>query len=224
VPNTCAWHRRGRLKYCRRRLKLTPRTPADSAKNPARAPTRLQGFGGYTRGCASAPPRNSTTFRREGCPISKHHPLRDPNGYRRRGSGATVGDSHRGPPKNRGKNPFSFANNKTHMNSQIINHAQDNHGPVAGAHGPGNLSGPPEWSAPAPLGRNSGLLEGHNTVLTELRLARGMDAPSGETPPRSRAGRPSGETPPRSRAGRPLGRDSASLEALTGSPLPHPLP
>jgi hypothetical protein len=107
VPNTCAWHRRGRLKYCRRRLKLTPRTPADSAKkNLAGAPTPLQGFGGYTRGCASAPPWNSTTSRREGCPISKHQPLRDPNGYHRRGSGATVGDSHRGPLKTGGKPIF----------------------------------------------------------------------------------------------------------------------
>jgi hypothetical protein len=45
----------------------------------------------------------------------------------------------------------------------------------------------------------------------ELRLTRGLDAPSGETPPRSRAGRP-------------LGQDSASLEALAGPPLLHPLP
>jgi hypothetical protein len=32
MPNTCAWHRRGRLEYYRWRLKLTPRTPADSVK------------------------------------------------------------------------------------------------------------------------------------------------------------------------------------------------
>jgi hypothetical protein len=32
MPNTCAWHRRSRLKYCRCRLKLTPRTLVDSAK------------------------------------------------------------------------------------------------------------------------------------------------------------------------------------------------
>jgi hypothetical protein len=31
VPNTCAWHRRGRLKHCRCWLKLKPRTLADSA-------------------------------------------------------------------------------------------------------------------------------------------------------------------------------------------------
>jgi hypothetical protein len=38
----------------------------------------LQGFGGYTRGCTSAPPQNSTASRREECPISKRQPLRDP--------------------------------------------------------------------------------------------------------------------------------------------------
>jgi hypothetical protein len=40
---------------------------------------------------------------------------RDPNGYHRRGSGATVGDSHRGPLNNR-ENPLSFAKNKTQTN------------------------------------------------------------------------------------------------------------
>jgi hypothetical protein len=54
----------------------------------------VQGFGGYTRGCASAPPRNSTTTMREESPISKRQPLRVPNGYHHRGSGATVGDNH----------------------------------------------------------------------------------------------------------------------------------
>jgi hypothetical protein len=57
----------------------------------------LQGFGSYTRGCASAPPRNNTTTRREERPISKRQPLRVPNGYHRRGTGATVGDNHKGP-------------------------------------------------------------------------------------------------------------------------------
>jgi hypothetical protein len=91
-----------------------------------------------------------------------------------------------GVPKTPGENPFSFANNKTQTNSQIINHAQDKHDPMAGTHGPGNLSGPPERSAPAPLGRNSASLEGHSAVPTELRLVRGLGAPSAETPPRSR--------------------------------------
>jgi hypothetical protein len=66
-------------------------------KNLAGASTLLQGFGGYTRGCASAPPRNSTATRREESPISKRQPPRVPNGYHHRGSGATVRDSHKGP-------------------------------------------------------------------------------------------------------------------------------
>jgi hypothetical protein len=47
APNMCAWHHRGQLKYCRCRLKLTPRTLADSAKKPCRsthAPARLRGL------------------------------------------------------------------------------------------------------------------------------------------------------------------------------------
>jgi hypothetical protein len=58
---------------------------------------------------------------------------------------------------------------------------------------------------PATLGQNSASLEGHGTALVNLHLARGPVAPSGEVPPRSRAGPPSGEVPPRSRVGRPLG-------------------
>jgi hypothetical protein len=61
---------------------------------------------------------------------------------------------------------------------------------------------PTKQLAPAPLGRNSASLEGQSVVLTRLRLARGLDAPSGETPPRSRAGHS-------------LGRNSASLEGWT---------
>jgi hypothetical protein len=72
----------------------------------------LQGFSGYTRGCASASPWNGTTTRWEEHPISKHQPLRVPNGYHHRGSGATVGDGHKGPLINRGKTPFS-QNNET---------------------------------------------------------------------------------------------------------------
>jgi hypothetical protein len=41
--------------------------------------------------------------RREESPISKRQHLRDPNGYTHRCSGATVGDSHKGPLNNKGK-------------------------------------------------------------------------------------------------------------------------
>jgi hypothetical protein len=155
-----------------------------------------------------------------------------------------------GSPNNWAKTHF-FANNETQINSQTVNCTPRNHGLVTGAHGPGNLSGSPSGRPPAPLGRNSASLEGDSAVPPKLRLARGLDSPSGETPPRSRAMRPlgqdsaslegwtppraklrlarglcapSGRTPPRSRAMRPLGQDSASLETLAGPPLPHPLP
>jgi hypothetical protein len=107
---------------------------------------------------------------------------------------------------------------------------------------------PIKRSAPAPLGRNSASLEGPGVVPPKLRIARGLDTPSGETPPRSKPsrargpsgfqpGHPSSRTPPRSRAIRTLGRISASLEGCAptgGSPLcsgvsrvrcpRHPLP
>jgi hypothetical protein len=110
--DTCARHRRGRLKHRRCRLKLTPRTLTNAAKNLAEAPTLLQGFRRYTRGCASAPQQNNIATRREERLISKRQPLRVPNGHHRRGSGATVGDSHEGPLITMEKPHFS-QNNKT---------------------------------------------------------------------------------------------------------------
>jgi hypothetical protein len=47
MPNTCAWHRRCWLEYCRCRLKLTTRTPDDFATKPCRsthALARLRGL------------------------------------------------------------------------------------------------------------------------------------------------------------------------------------
>jgi hypothetical protein len=48
---------------------------------------------------------------------------------------------------------------------------------------------PIKRSAPAPLGRNSASLEGTSAVPLKLHLARGLAAPSGETPPHSRLSR-----------------------------------
>jgi hypothetical protein len=94
-----------------------------------------------------------------------------------------------GPPSNRG-NPFSFANNETQINSQTVNCTPRNHGLVTGAHGPGNLRGPPKRSAQHPSGetplrsrgttpyhQNSASLEGWTTPRAKLRLTRGLDAP-----------------------------------------------
>jgi hypothetical protein len=95
-----------------RHVRMAPPRPAETLSRPAEtntshadktfwknlvgAFTLLQGFGGYTRGCASAPPRNSTATRSEERPTSKLQPLRVPNRYHCRGSRATVEDSHRG--------------------------------------------------------------------------------------------------------------------------------
>jgi hypothetical protein len=108
-------------------------------------------------------------------------------GYHHRGSGATVGDSHRGPLNNQGKPTFSqiTEHKRTHQRKIRLN----NHGSQTRAHGPGGPSSPPEQSAPATLERDSASLEGHGPVLTELRLAQGLDAPSSKAPPRSRLSR-----------------------------------
>jgi hypothetical protein len=109
-----------------------------------------------------------------------------------------------GSPNNREKTHFS-QNNKTQTNSQTVNCTPHNHGLVTGAHGPGNLSGPPSGRSQHPSGetplrsrgttsyrRNSASLEGWTPPWVKLRLTQGLDAPSGETPPRLRAARPLG--------------------------------
>jgi hypothetical protein len=56
--------------------------------------------GARPAGPLTRPHGTALATRREECPISKHQHLRDPNGYTRRCSGATVGDSHEGPLNN----------------------------------------------------------------------------------------------------------------------------
>jgi hypothetical protein len=63
----------------------------------------------------------------------------------------TVGDSHRGPLKT-GENPFSFVKKQNTNEFANQKHAQNNQGPVAGAHGLGGPSGPPEQLAQPPSG------------------------------------------------------------------------
>jgi hypothetical protein len=53
---------------------------------------------------------------------------------------ATVGDSHKGPLKTEGK-PIYFRKKQNTNEFTNLKHAQYNHGPAVGAHGP---SGPPE--------------------------------------------------------------------------------
>jgi hypothetical protein len=54
--------------------------------------------------------------RREESPISKHQHMRDPNGCTHRCSGATVGDSHKGPLNNQGKPTYFRKKNKMQTN------------------------------------------------------------------------------------------------------------
>jgi hypothetical protein len=147
-------------------------------QNLAGAPTLLQGFGGYTRVCASAHPRNGTSTRREECPISEHQSLRVPNGYPRRGSGATIGDSHRGPLITGGK-PIFLQITKTQTNSQDINYTQSGRPQHPSSETPLRSRGT------TPHHRNSASLEGWTPPRARLRLAqdsRGSAAPA-PTPP-----------------------------------------
>jgi hypothetical protein len=66
-------------------------------KNLAGVRAVLQGFGGYTRGCASAPPRNKTTTKREESPIRKHQPLRVPTDTAAKARGLLSGIAIRVP-------------------------------------------------------------------------------------------------------------------------------
>jgi hypothetical protein len=120
-------------------------------------------------------------------PISKRQPLRVPNGHHRRGTGATIGESHEGPLITR-KNPFFFAKmiiqtHKPQITPRIVA-AWCGEGPTAritsATHQAANL-GPPR--------ANFRLARGPGTAPRNLRLARGLDAPSGESPPRSRTPR-----------------------------------
>jgi hypothetical protein len=124
------------------------------------------------------PPWNSTAARREESPISKHQPLRVPHGYHRRGSGATVGDNHRGPLITR-ENPSI---------QKIINTNERSSNPTK--HAPCCRS--PKKEGPQPKETiTAHQPTGHHTPRVILCLARGADAPLGGSPPRFR--------PPRAR-------------------------
>jgi hypothetical protein len=111
-------------------------------------------------------------------PSAKRQHLQDPNGYLRKCSGATVGNSHRGPLRNRGE---------THLLSQKTKHKR--------IHKPKNTlktitaqwQGPTALTAPA-AHQNSQT----SRPQAKLRFARGAQRRTNETPPGSRAGRPHG--------------------------------
>jgi hypothetical protein len=83
---------------------------------------------------------------------------------------------------------------KLHFLSQITKHKRPHNHKTRPRRSRPSGRGPRTWRpqrptrtvSPSPLGRNSVSFEGYNNTLIELRLAQGLDAPSGETPPRSR--------------------------------------
>jgi hypothetical protein len=149
-----------------RYVRMAPPRTAETLPMPAKTNTSHTGKrcekpcrSTYTRGCASVPRRNSTTTRREERPISKHQPLRVPNRYHRRGSGATVGDSHKGLLITR-ENPISSQNNKnanelTNCKLHLMQSRPGDRSPR-----PRQPQWPINRSTPAPLGQNSASLKG----------------------------------------------------------------
>jgi hypothetical protein len=75
-----------------------------SRENPLQEHSRsCRASGARPMGPLTRPHGIALATRREERPISKRQHLRDPNRYTRRCSGATVGDSHKGPLNNQGK-------------------------------------------------------------------------------------------------------------------------
>jgi hypothetical protein len=117
-------------------------------------------------------------------PVNKRQPLRVPNKYHRRGSGATVRDGYKDPLIN-GKNPLFCKITKRKQAHIITDRCREE--PTAQI---------------ISAARQVSIL---GTPRADLRLARGLRAPSGRSSPCSRATRT-------------LGRISASLEDYTRPP------
>jgi hypothetical protein len=87
MPNTCAWHHRYLLEYCRCQLKLTLRTPAQLAKKTLQEHPRSCKASGATPAGALTRPHGTTQ-----CPGGKNVP--------------SASASHRDPLNNQGKPTF----------------------------------------------------------------------------------------------------------------------
>jgi hypothetical protein len=91
--DACVWHRRGRLKHCRCRLKLTPRTLTKRCGKTLQEHPRSYKASWATPAGALARPHGTTQQ-----PGGKKVPSASVSLcglYYRRGSGATVGDKHK---------------------------------------------------------------------------------------------------------------------------------
>jgi hypothetical protein len=91
-----------------------------------------------------APLGKALATRREEHPISRLQHLRDPSGNTHRCSGATVGDSPKGPLNNQGKTRLKPGRNAKHKST----YTPDTH--TRHKHGPGGPRGPPGEHSVAP--------------------------------------------------------------------------
>jgi hypothetical protein len=92
---------RSRLEHRRCRLRQMPRTLVKTREKPLQEHScSCRASGARPASPLTRPHGTALATRREECPISKRQHLRDPNGYTRRCSGATIGDSHKGPLNN----------------------------------------------------------------------------------------------------------------------------
>jgi hypothetical protein len=103
---------RGRLEYRRCRLKQMPRTLVKTHEKPVHEHSRsCRASGARPAGPLTRPHGKAFATRREERPISRLQHLRHPNGNTHRCSGATVGDSPKGPLNNQGKTRLKPAKN-----------------------------------------------------------------------------------------------------------------
>jgi hypothetical protein len=151
---------RSRLKHRRCRLKQIPRPLVKIHEKTLQEHSRsCRASGARPVGPLTRPHGKALATRGGERPISRLHHLREPDRYTRRCSGATVGDSPKGPLNNQGETRLKPAKNaKRKSTCTPKTHTQHNHDP-GGPH--------------CPLVRRS------RRPSSEVRLARGIDAPSG---------------------------------------------
>jgi hypothetical protein len=162
--------RRSRLRHCPSRLKHAPHP--------------------LTRSHGKTPTESVRKARREERPISRLQHLREPQWHTRRCSGATVGDSPRGPLKQTGESPLK-THDKPKLSAPHLNTQGRAHAAVAlTAHQDSPLKDPLEQAPPRS--------RAHATPEQAPPGSRGC-AYLEQAPPRSRTYSALERAPPRSR-------------------------
>jgi hypothetical protein len=143
-----------------------------SAKKPLLEHSRsCRASGARPAGPLMRPHGKAFATGREERPISRLQHLGKPDRYTHRCSGATVGDNHEGPLKNRGESYLRHAKNKTKHTSSLTRNTHTRHGPRCS--GP---RGPPRRPSKTPARAHSSglrLARGSTPPSSGLRLARG---------------------------------------------------